>query len=311
MSGSAPIALFVHARPDHMSRTLEALAANRGAAEADLIIFADAARNDRERAAVEAVRARARAASGFRSVALVERPQNYGLARNITEGVSQVVSQYGRVIVVEDDVVTGPHFLAFMNEALDRYADDPKVWHVNGWTYPVELRPDDGPFFTPIMECWGWATWADRWRHYRKDPAGLLARWPKSMIERFNIGGGYDFWRDIRRNREGVVNTWGVFWYATIFEQGGLCLSPARSHVVNIGIDGSGVNSGSLDIYASDMAIGAMPSQWPSEAVEDEAAWARIRDFLLSRRPPLWRRAASRSKWAAKGLGRWLALRGS
>jgi hypothetical protein len=300
----APVALFVHARPDHMSRTLDALAANPGASETDLFIFADAARNEREQAAVEAVRVRARAASGFRSVEVVERPHNYGLARSITQGVSQIVNRYGRVIVVEDDVVTGPNFLAFMNEGLDRYADDKKVWHINGWTYPVELASDDSPFFTSIVECWGWATWADRWRHYRKDPAGLLARWPKSRVERFNVGGGYDYWRDIRRNRDGVVNTWAVFWYATIFEQGGLCLSPARSHVVNIGIDGSGANSGSLDIYARVEAAGTMPAIWPSEVAESEGAWIRIRDFLLAQRPPLWRRAASRIKWTLKRLGR-------
>jgi hypothetical protein len=301
---AAPVALFVYARPEHTKRTLAALAANERASETRVHIFADAARGPADAAAVDAVRAVARAATGFRSVTLIERPENYGLARNITEGVSALADEHGKVIVLEDDLVTGPHFLAFMNAALDRYAGEARVWHVNGWTYPIELRPDGSPFFTPVMECWGWATWADRWRHYRKDPAGLLARWQPQAVARFNIGGGYDYWGDVRRNAERVLNTWAVFWYATIFEQGGLCLSPAVSHVVNIGIDGSGMNSGSLDIYARVVAAGTMPAIWPGEVAEDEGAWLRIRDFLLAQRPPLWRRAASRIKWSLKRLRR-------
>lgn len=305
----APVALFVHSRAGHTARTLAALAANEGAAETPLIVFADAARRPAEQPAVDAVRDVVRAARGFASVTLVERPVNFGLARNIVEGVGEVIGRYGRVIVVEDDLVTGPHFLAFMNGALDRYADEPAVWHVNGWTYPIPLREDDSPFFTPVMECWGWATWADRWAHFRKDPADLLARWPRDRIRRFNIGGGYDYWGDIRRNADGVMNTWAVFWYASLFEQGGLCLSPARSHVVNIGIDGSGTNSGSLDIYRLVTAAGTVPAEWPAEIAEDRDAWEKIRDFLQSQRPPWWRRAASRAKWMLKRLRRRMALR--
>lgn len=300
----APVALFVHSRPDHAARTIDALAANVLAARTRLFVFADAARRPEEEARVEAVRALARAAAGFRSVTLVERASNYGLARSIEAGVTEIVESFGRVIVVEDDLVTGPLFLSFMNEALDRYAGEPRVWHINGWTYPIALRPDGMPFFTSVLECWGWATWADRWRHYRRDPQDLLARWTTPQIERFNIGGGYDSWMDVKRNASGAVSSWAVFWYATIFERGGLCLSPPVSHVENIGIDGSGTNSGSLDIYAGVAAATSVPAAWPAEIVEDEAAWRMIRDFLLSRRPPLWRRAAGRLKWWIKGLRR-------
>jgi hypothetical protein len=299
--------MFVYARPEHTRKALEALAANKGAEETPLYVFADAPRRPTDATAVRAVRALARAATGFRSVTLVERPANYGLARNIIEGVSALVAQHGKVIVLEDDLITGRHFLAFMNAGLDRYAKEPGVWHINGWTYPIELRADGTPFFSPVMECWGWATWADRWAHFRKDPADLVARWQKPAIQRFNIDGGYDYWGDIKRNADGVMNTWAVFWYATIFEQGGLCLSPAESHVVNIGIDGSGTNSGSLDIYHLVTTADTMPASWPSDVVEDKAAWERIRDFLFSQRAPLWRRAGSRMKWLLKRISRWIA----
>lgn len=302
---AAPVALFVYARPDHTERTIEALAANEGAAETALFCFSDAARRPGDAAAVEEVRRLVRAVKGFKSVTVIERTENMGLARNIVDGVSMLMEQFGKAIVVEDDLVTGPYFLAFMNDALDRYASVPDVWHVNGWTYPLPLSDDGKPFFTSIMECWGWATWADRWQHFRKDPDDLLQRWPgKFDITRFNIDNTHNYWADIQRNAHGTKNTWAVFWYATIFERGGLCLAPAHSHVVNIGIDGSGENSGGLDIYAAVTTSRSRTAEWPDTIAEDKVAWARIRDFLYQQRPPLWRRFGSRLKWWMKRVRR-------
>jgi GT2 family glycosyltransferase len=298
----SPVVLFVHARPLHAQRTLEALRANDGAMETDLYIFADAARNAKESKAVEEVRSLARAVSGFRSVQVIERETNLGLARNILDGVTSVAERHGRAIVLEDDIVTSRNFLRFMNEALDRYEDDPRIWHVNGWTYPVKTQSENRAFLTPVMECWGWATWKDRWQQYRKDPDRLLGSWDRKTIRRFNIEGGYNYWTDVRRNADGSVSTWAVFWYATIFERGGLCVSPPQSYTVNIGIDGSGVNSGNRNIFADVVAADEPLPEWPIEIAADTKAWAAIRDFLLSKRPWFGRRLASQLKWRLKGV---------
>lgn len=299
----APVALFVHSRLEHTRRTLAALADNERASETPLFVFADAARNSSEARAVQAVRRLVASACGFKSVEVIERERNFGLACNIIDGVSSVVQRHGRVIVLEDDLVTGPYFLNFLNDALDRYGGDRRVWHINGWTYPTDLGVGGLPFFTSIMECWGWATWADRWAHFQKDPENLLKSFTAAQVQRFNIGGGYDYWEDVRRNARGVMNTWAVFWYATIFARGGLCLSPPQSHVVNIGIDGSGSNSGNVDIYRETMVSDTYVEQWPAEVTEHEGAFAAIRSFLLMQRHALWRRLASRCKWLLKRIG--------
>ncbi len=303
----APIALFVYARADHTAKTLRALADNALADQSDLFIFSDAPRSERERRAVEEVRRLIRQEMLFKSVTIIERTENYGLAQNIIEGVSFLTERYGRAIVIEDDLVTSPCFLDFMNRALDRYAGDPAVWHINGWTYPIAPSTEDMPFFTTIMECWGWATWRDRWEKYSNDPERYVGRWTKPQIERFNVGGGYDYWLDIVRNMHGTMKTWAVFWYATIFENGGLCLSPAQSYVINIGIDGSGANSGSLNIYDRVQLNDRLPAEWPESAVADEQAWDRTRKFLLGQRAPLWRRAAARMKWSLRRASALLA----
>ncbi len=238
----APIVLFVYARPMHTQRTLAALAVNALADQSDLIIYADGARGKQDADAVMAVRAIARAATGFRSVSLVERTANYGLACNIIEGVSETLRAHDRVIVLEDDIVTSPAFLTFMNEALVRYKEDACAWHISGWNYPIEPSGLEEAFFWRVMNCWGWATWSDRWLHFRKDARRLVETWDEQTIHRFNLDGAHDFWAQVTANHNGAINTWAIFWYATVFENHGLCLNPARSFVENIGLDNTGEN---------------------------------------------------------------------
>jgi hypothetical protein len=276
----APIVLFVFARPAHTSRTLEALASNHLAEQSNLIVYADAARNDSELEKVNAVRHLVRTARGFKSVTIIEREKNYGLARNIIEGVTEACNQYGRAIVVEDDLVTSPYFLQFMNAALERYQDNPEVWHISGWNYPIDPEDLGDSFFWRVMNCWGWATWADRWKHYQKNPEQLVAHWQAEEIERFNLGTA-DFWEQVLMNYSGKRDTWAIFWYATIFKHGGLCLNPARTLVQNIGHDGSGENCGhAVDRFWSNLVDSELT--FPLEARESMRAVERVAAFYAT-----------------------------
>lgn len=272
----APIVLFVFARPDHASRTLEALAANDLAQQSELIIYADAARNDSEVEEVNAVRHLVSTARGFKSVTIIERKKNYGLARNIIEGVTEVCSRFGRVIVLEDDMITSPYFLTFMNEALNRYQHDSNVWHISGWNYPIDKDGLGDSFFWRVMNCWGWATWVDKWAHFQKDPEFLVRNWTATEIDRFNLGTA-DFWEQVLLNYSGKRDTWAVFWYATIFAHKGLCLNPAQTLVQNIGNDGTGENCSSSNIFWNDM--GNSKLSFPSLTVESTLAIQRVSAF--------------------------------
>lgn len=240
----APVALIVYKRPEHTRRTLDSLAANPGAAETDLIVFSDGPRSIADAAAVAATRQVVADAQGFKSVEIVERSSNIGLADNVVDGVTQVMNRFGRAIVLEDDIETSPGFLDYMNAALETYRDESRVWHISGWNYPISSEGLDDYFFWQVMNCWGWASWADRWQHYDRDPHRLNSEWSAEKVDSFNLGGGYDFFSQIERNAVGNLRTWAVFWYATIFEAGGLCLNPTVSYVRNIGLDGSGENCG-------------------------------------------------------------------
>ena len=159
----APVVLFVFARPEHTKRTLDALSKNLTADKTDLYVYADAARGAADQCRVSSVREVVGSAKGFRSVTLVQRETNYGLARNIIGGVTDVCSKHGRVIVLEDDIVTGKYFLRHMNDALDIYQDHDNVASISGYSFPTS-RDLPETFFSRLCTSWGWAGWRLSWR---------------------------------------------------------------------------------------------------------------------------------------------------
>lgn len=245
---TAPVALFTYKRPEHTKATLDALARNDLADQTDLIIYSDAARTAADEAAVAAVRALIRQTTGFRSVRVVERSANLGLARSIITGVSEILQDHETVIVVEDDLLTARHFLAFMNEALRHYAADPRAFSVTGHTFPAKaLRiPRDYAYDTYAgVRCssWSWGTWRDRWARVDWD----MTYYPEfcaceDLQARFNRGGG-DMTAMLHMQHRGAIDSWAIrFCYAHTANDMH-CIYPVRTLVKNIGLDNSGTHS--------------------------------------------------------------------
>jgi putative methyltransferase (TIGR04325 family) len=297
-SSPSPVVLLAFNRPDHLARTLKALAANDLADATELFVYADGPRRAEDRTATDAVRHLARHASGFRRVTVIERPHNLGLARNVIEGVTEVCEQHGRVIVVEDDLITSPHFLRFMNDALDAYADDDRVASVHGYTYPTDqaLPPN---FFLRGADCWGWATWRRAWRHFNPDGLALYKALIAQHLEReFNFGDNYDYMGMLRDQIDGRNNSWAVRWYASAFLKEMLTLYPGRSLVHNIGNDDSGTHSQETQTY--DVALSQAPIELTRPPVEDDAkARALFAGFMgKSTRIPIRQRIKSWWRYA-------------
>lgn len=244
----APVVLFVYNRPQHTQRTIAALLANTLAEQTHVIIYSDAARTDAHVPQVEAVRKYVRGLKGFLSIKIVERNHNYGLADSIIEGVTRACEDYGKVIVLEDDLETSPHFLTYMNDALDRYAETDKVMHVSGCSYPISPIAGQDTYFLQVPLCWGWATWKRAWDSFERD-LSIMDEFSSEMIREFDFDDTYPYWAQLELNRDGKIRTWFVFWYARIFRMAGLCLFPSRSLVKNVGFDSSGVNCDATDVY--------------------------------------------------------------
>jgi hypothetical protein len=272
----SPIVMFVYARPDHTKKTVEALQNNKYANESDLYIYSDAAKMSNKLQLVSEVRSYITTISGFRSVNICNRKYNYGLAKNIIEGVTEICDKHGRVIVLEDDIVTSQYFLEFMNKALEKYANFEQVWHVSGWNYPININGLDDVFLWRLMNCWGWATWGDRWSMFEKKPDYLIDKFNEIEIDLFNLGGAHDFWSQVTLNASGELDTWAIFWYATIFQNDGLCLNPSRSFVANIGLDGSGENCGNNSSFTVELINNSSIKCIDTNLYEDDVALHRI-----------------------------------
>lgn len=244
---SVPIALFVYARPRHTLLTVTALLKNTGAELSDLIIFSDAARTPDRHSAVDEVRDYLKTITGFRSVTIHHRSHNFGLAKSIIEGVTEVLKVHERVIVLEDDIVTSPYFLTYMNEALEKYAYDDRVVSIHGYVYPVG-QPLPEAFFLRGADCWGWATWSRGWSCFNSDGKFLLNELRrKKLINEFNFNGEYSFSSMLNDQINGRNDSWAVRWHASAFLANKLTLHPGRSLVHNIGNDGSGTHCDTTD----------------------------------------------------------------
>jgi hypothetical protein len=268
----APIALFVYNRPAHTERTLAALAANGLASSSQLIIFSDGPRAQADAPKVDEVRALVSGVQGFAAVQLVISQTNQGLAKSIIHGVTRITQEFGRVIVVEDDLETSPHFLTYMNDALDRYADHPQVAAISAYHSLTEMRPET--FFLRDAECWGWATWSRAWSKFDPDGASLLARLKeRQMLHLFDQDSTYPYTDMLRGQIAGTNDSWAIRWRAHVILNGMLSLYPRRSLVSNIGLDGSGTHSEVADFFtgtasAAPVRVADIPVIHSAEAYE-------------------------------------------
>jgi len=246
---SSPIILFVYNRPIHTQATLEALKKNTLAAQSDLFIFSDFAKNDSAKNNVEKVREIIHQINGFKSVQIVEREKNFGLANSVISGVTEIISRSGQVIVLEDDLETSPHFLKYMNDALKFYERDPKAFSIGGYQFPEKTMaiPSRYAFDTyASFRCcsWGWATWKDRW---------MGIDWGMTYFDEFMADpekqnqfnrGGPDLTPMLCHQKEGRIDSWAIRFAYAHFDRDMHCIYPVKSLVNNIGLDNSGVHCG-------------------------------------------------------------------
>ena len=242
----APIALFTFRRPEHTRRTLAALANNPEFLHSPLHIFCDGARRPADDAAVEETRQVVRAWPHPENT-VHESPANRGLAASIIAGVTALCAQYGRVIVVEDDLVVAPLFLDFLNRGLETYADKSQVMQISGHMFDVELPAEGGDsLFLPFTTSWGWGTWRRAWALFDQDMKsfGRIAG-DQALRRQFDLYNAYPYVEMLKKQRAGEIDSWAIRWYLSVFSQNGLVLYPRLSLVDNQGLDGSGTHGAS------------------------------------------------------------------
>ncbi len=250
---TAPIILFVYNRPLHTQQTINALLKNTLSAESTLIVYSDGPKlhaNDD----VKKVRDYLKSIKGFKETKIIERSENWGLAKNIIEGVTETLQEYDRTIVLEDDLVTSPYFLTYMNQALELYQDESKVASIHGYIYPTTEHLSD-TFFLLGADCSGWGTWRRAWNFFEPDGKKLLKKLrDQNLCHKFDYNGSYPFTKMLKDFTNGRNNSWAVRWYASAFLENMLTLYPGKSLIQNIGMDGSGTHCGETDILDTEIS---------------------------------------------------------
>lgn len=280
----APIALFTYNRADHTQQAVESLMKNAEAKDSDLFIFSDGPKNEKAKKGVEENReylqslkndndtltlryADATITPFFRSVTIIEREKNWGLANSLIAGITEIVNKYGRVIVVEDDLILSPYFLKFMNDALEKYKDEERVASISAFLNPVEGKVPN-TFFLRYFACWGWATWKRGWDILINDDRVLLKRlrWKKND---FNIGGTGPFYGILYCDKVGLNDSWAVRFYASQFLASKLQLFPGKTMAVQTGTDGSGTHGTSVNHTFDNMQLCQGPLELGDIPVEE------------------------------------------
>lgn len=282
----APITLFTYARPEHTRRTVESLLQNIGANEYDLIVYSDAARSLDKAQDVAEVRAYLQTIVGFRSVTIIHRLKNYGLSKSIIHGVTEVLMNHRGIIVLEDDMVTSPHFLTYMSQSLNKYENDDRVISVHGYIYPVKVDLPE-TFFLRGADCWGWATWQRGWVMFNPDGQYLLDELRrKNITNQFNFQGAYNYTQMLEDQINGKNDSWAIRWHASAFLANKLTLYPGKSLVHNIGNDSSGTHCGTTK--GMDVELSSRPICLQNVIVEESTfATKAVQEFFQSKRTRL------------------------
>ena len=296
----SPILLFTYNRLAHTRRCVEALLKNSLATESELFIYSDGAKDDTQQAAVNEVRYYIHNIRGFKQITIIQRDENWGLARNIIDGVTTQVNRYGKVIVLEDDLVVAPHFLQFMNDALETYKDEPKVGHIQACDFTQDPTLPD-TFLIKWTGSWGWGTWDRAWKHFNPNGQELLQELEeRKLTYTFDFNGKYGYTRMLRRQITGKNNSWAIRWNASLFLKGILSLNVGRSLVQNEGFDGSGTHCGGGGLYASTLHLDRLPVT-PISPIEENTKARQAYVRYYARTNSFWAKAIRRIKRTLKG----------
>ncbi len=282
-SSLAPIVLFAYNRPAHTLKTLEALSNNFYAQESELFVFCDGAKHLDDEHLVQNVRAVVRSKPWCGKMQVVERITNWGLANSIIDGVTKLCEEFGKVIVLEDDLVTSPYFLGYMNQALDLYTESGRVMQISGHMFPVDLKvdTDKDSVFLPYTSSWGWATWERAWKSFDRDAKAYTdLKQNKQLQYQFNLNGSYPYFNMLEDQLSGKINSWAIRWYLSVFMEEGLILHPAKSLVKNIGFDGSGTHCGKDNV--NNIVYNEAISSFPDKLIIDRLFLESISSYLSS-----------------------------
>jgi hypothetical protein len=249
----APVALFVYNRPIQTKKVLDALSKCHESKKTILYIFSDGQKSNATKDVsnnIDRVRKLIKNEKRFLKVIIIISETNKGLQESIIYGISYVLSNNKNIIVLEDDLIVSPYFLKYMNDGLNKYEYKTNVGSICAYWHPsIKTFPDELFFFLNGGDCWGWATWIDRWSLFESDALLIKNKLiENNLIDKFDFGGMIEILDLQIKNK---VSSWFIRWHGSLILNNKLSLFPSISFVRNIGLDGSGTHGDNMIIYIS------------------------------------------------------------
>jgi hypothetical protein len=239
----APVVLFVYNRLEHTKKAVASLVDNSEFNQSPFIVFSDGPKNTEDIKKIKNLRNYLHTIK-HPNIRIIKNKTNLGLSRSVIKGVTEVCNEYGKIIVLEDDLVVSKSFLYFMNAGLNKYKNNKKIINIHGYSFPIAGLPNT--FFIRATGSWGWATWKRGWDHFEADGNLLFENLKKNnAFAEFNFNNTYNYKKMLKDQINSKNDSWAVRFYASAFLKNMLTLYPGKSLVLNIGFDGSGTHCSS------------------------------------------------------------------
>ncbi len=285
----APIVLFVYNRPWHTEQTLNALMQNELASESVLYIYADGPKENsskEELQKIEDTRQIIRKQTYCKETFIIESTTNKGLSNSVIDGVTTIVNKYGKIIVLEDDLVTATGFLKFMNTALKRYENEEKVMQIAGYFFPIKkIKKRNTSFFLPMATSWGWGTWKRAWHRFDPIATGYqeLKNHP-ALAKKFDLNDSYPYSKMLFQQMEKhIIDSWAIRWWWIMFRENGITLFPDCSLINNIGYDSEGTHTKNPDPYIlNKFDENYYIQNFPEQIIVSISGFNNVTDYLKS-----------------------------
>lgn len=267
----AAIIIFCFNRPDSLSRLLTSISGCAEASATPIYVFIDGPRHDNEAVCVNATRAVAQRFD-HPNTKIIQRKTNLGLKQSLTTGISEVMEHYDSAIILEDDLILGPHALTYFLRGLDIYQQHPQVVSICGYAIGAGTPGSDDACFMPMTHPWGWATWKDRWQAHTANTLPNVPAGSPSYRTAMNVFGLRDYRGMLKIAQKQMVSSWWIYWQLNAVQRHGLSLFPSQSHVRNNGISETGTHSSRLNFlrYLFDAKnLATRQTVFPQEIVVD------------------------------------------
>ena len=288
---TSPIALFVYNRPNLTRHVLLALQKNKLFRSSKLFIFSDGPKDNDSDKSVNKVRNVLSHYNNLKNINITLNKDNKGLSTSIITGVSNILSDFKSVIVLEDDLITSTYFLKYMNTGLSLYEKETDVASIHSYFYPVNsINQLPNYFFLKGADCWGWATWRDRWDLFENNPDKLLNKINSMNLSyEFSLEKRAGFYNMLKDTCKGKIDSWAIRWHASMYLQNKLTLYPKVSFIHNIGNDGSGTHKAKTDSFKTKINLN-FDGIKNIQLTENLIAREKLANFMLKIREPLYKR---------------------